>query len=56
VETTDGPLIGVIVITPETGAGRWPVIDGHPIPVITPNQRGRLPGAWLARRTEGEAA
>jgi serine/threonine protein kinase len=56
VQAKDDPLRGVVVVTPAGTASSMPMIDGHPIPVTTPNQRGRLPRAWLDRPTEGEAA
>lgn len=54
--TARQPLTGLVVLVPGDDPSARPVIDGRSIPVITPNHWAHLPGAWLQRSHEGEAA
>lgn len=43
-----GPLRGVWVLVPAEAAGGRPVLDGVPLPVLTPNEWVEIPAPWLA--------
>lgn len=49
-------LSGVVLMIPGDDPTSRPVVDGMPIPVITANQWGHVPSAWLSRIQEDEAA
>lgn len=53
---TDHPLMGAVVVVPGDDPSARPLVDGHPLPVVTANQWAHLPSAWLVHRPEGDAA
>lgn len=46
------PLTGLVVIVPGDDPSARPVIDGHPLPILTANQWAHLPGGWLRHNAE----
>jgi serine/threonine protein kinase len=54
-ENGDHVLRGLVVVVPGADPTAKPVVDGIPVPVITPAHWTHLPSAWLADRT-GAAA
>jgi serine/threonine protein kinase len=50
------PLRGVVIVVPGEDPSARPVVDGHPVPVVTANQWAHLPSAWLTQPPKGEAA
>ncbi len=53
-----GPLVGLWVLVPADRQSDRPLLDGTPIPILTPNEVLRLPGPWLrnVHRARPEAA
>ncbi len=51
-------LPGVWLLVPSAAQQAMPVIDGKPVPVITPGQWARIPDAWLQNlhRCEGKSS
>ncbi len=45
---SDGPP-GTWVLIPVDGQNSLPVIDGHPLPVVTSSQWARIPEAWVGK-------
>jgi hypothetical protein len=52
----DHPLTGAVIVVPGEDPSARPVVDGHPVPVVTANQWAHLPSAWLIQPAKGEAA
>lgn len=46
------PLSGLVAVVPGDDPSARPVVDGHPLPVLTANQWAHLPSAWLQRRSQ----
>jgi serine/threonine protein kinase len=51
-EASDDPLQALVVVVPGHDPHARPTVDGTPVPVLTANQHGHVPRAWLAEHAE----
>jgi len=57
---TDDPLRGMWLLVGTDGQRERPLVDGHPVPILTPNEVARIPSPWLSNlhrsSRQGQAA
>jgi serine/threonine protein kinase len=57
---TDDPLRGLWLLVGADGQRERPLVDGRPVPILTPNEVARIPSSWLSNlhrsSRQGQAA